>query len=157
MTQELAPVVAAPALIAAAWTMIGLRLMGRALWVTGGIVAAGVAGALVLIAAFLPLVAPLGSLAVPLLSVGGGTLLMVLFARFQGVAAALAVPFAVFVLLQPQWFPLALPLILVLPLWTVGWIERDGGAGPYALALVAALIVVPIAVFGGFLLLRGGA
>lgn len=144
-----------PALIAAAWTMVGLRLAGRPLWVTGGIIAAGLAGALVVIAAFLPLLGGLGALAVPVLNVAAGILLMLLFARFQGVAAALPVPFAVFVMLRPQWFPLVMPLILVLPLWAVGWIERAGGAGRYAFSLVLALIAVPVVVFGVFFLLRG--
>lgn len=156
MIQELAPVVAVPALITAAWTMISLRLMRSTLWVTGGIVAAGLAGALVLVAAFLPLIGFFGSLGVPALCVGAGILLMFLFAKPQAVAAALAVPFALFVMVQPQWFPLVLPLILVIPLWTVGWLERDGGAGRYALTLLAALVAVPVAVFGAFFLLRGG-
>lgn len=134
--------------------MVCLRLMGSAFWMTGGIVAAGLAGVLVVAAAFLPLLGPVGVLAIPVLSVGAGALLMVLFARFQGVAAALAVPFAFFVVIQPQWFPLVLPLILVLPLWTVGWIERAGGAGRYALTLLAALIAVPVAVFAVLFLLR---
>lgn len=155
MIQELAPVVAVPALITAAWTMISLRLMRSTLWVTGGIVAAGLAGALVLVAAFLPLIGFFGSLGVPALCVGAGILLMFLFAKPQAVAAALAVPFALFVMVQPQWFPLVLPLILVIPLWTVGWLERDGGAGRYALTLVAAFIAVPVVVFGAFFLLRG--
>ena len=155
MIEQLAPVVAAPALIAAVWTMVCLRLTGSALWVTGGIVAAGLAGLVVVVAAFLPLIGPVGALAVPILSVGAGILLMVVFARFQGVAAALAVPFAFFVLIQPQWFPLVLPLILVLPLWTVGWLEREGGMARYALTLLAAFIAAPVAVFAVFFLLRG--
>lgn len=134
--------------------MVCLRLVGSAFWMTGGIVAAGLAGVLVVVAAFLPLLGPVGTLAIPVLSVGAGVLLMVLFARFQGVAAALAVPFAFFVVIQPQWFPLVLPLILVLPLWTVGWIERTGGAGRYALTLLAALIAAPVAVFAVLFLLR---
>ena len=135
--------------------MVCLRLMGSALWTTGGIVAAGLAGVLVVIAAFFPLIGAIGALAVPVLSVGAGVLLMFLFARFQGVAAALAVPFAIFVMVQPQWFPLVLPLILVIPLWTVGWLEREGGVARYALTLLAAFIVAPVAVFGAFFLLRG--
>lgn len=144
-----------PALIAAVWTMVCLRLVGSPLWLTGGIVAAGLAGGLMVIAAFLPLIGAIGALAIPILSAGGGVLLMVLFARFQGVAAALAVPFAFFVMIQPQWFPLVLPLILVIPLWTVGWLEREGGMARYALTLLAALIATPIAAFSIFFLLRG--
>jgi len=155
MVEQLAPVVVVPAIIAAVWTMVCLRLVGSALWLTGGIVAAGLAVVLVLVAAFLPLIGALGALAVPILCVGGGVLLMFLFARFQGVAAALAVPFAVFIMVQPQWFPLVLPLILVIPLWTVGWLEREGGMARYALTLLAAFIAAPVAAFSIFFLLRG--
>ncbi len=156
MVEQLAPVVVVPAIIAAVWTMVCLRLVGSALWLTGGIVAAGLAVVLVLVAAFLPLmIGAIGALAVPILCVGAGVLLMFLFARFHGVAAALAVPFAVFVMVQPQWFPLVLPLILVIPLWTVGWLEREGGMARYALTLLAALIATPIAAFSIFFLLRG--
>lgn len=137
------------------WTIVCLRLTGSAFWLTGGIVAAGLAAVLVVVAAFLPLLGPIGALAIPVLSVGAGILLMFLFARFQGVAAALAVPFAFFVTIQPQWFPLVLPLVLVLPLWTVGWLERDGGMARYALTLLAAFIAAPVAVFGAYFLLRG--
>ena len=144
-----------PAVIAAVWTMVCLRLVSSALWLTGGIVAAGLAVGLVLVAAFLPLIGPIGALAIPILSAGGGVLLMVVFARFHGVAAALAVPFAFFTMIQPQWFPLVLPLILVIPLWTVGWLERDRGMARYALTLLAALIAAPVAVFTVFFLLRG--
>ena len=156
MIESLAPVVAVSALIAAGWAMVGLRLARSPLWITGGIVAAGLAGALVMVAAFLPLIGTVGALAIPLLCAGAGILLMFVFARPHGVAAALTVPLALFILLQPQWFPLALPLILVTPLWTVGWIERDGDAGRYALVLLAALIAVPVLVFGAFFALRGG-
>lgn len=135
--------------------MVCLRLVGSALWLTGGIVAAGLAVVLVLVAAVLPLIGAIGALAVPILCVGAGVLLMFLFARFQGVAAALAVPFAVFVMVQPQWFPLVLPLILVIPLWTVGWLEREGGMARYALTLLAALIAAPVAAFSIVFLLRG--
>ncbi|HEX4745119.1 MAG TPA: hypothetical protein VFW12_10690 [Candidatus Limnocylindria bacterium] len=147
--------VAVSALIAAGWAAVGLRLARSPLWVTGGIVAAGLAGALVMVAAFLPLVVPVGALAVPLLAAGGGILLMAVFARPHGVAAALTVPLALFVLLQPQWFPLALPLILVTPMWTVGWLEREGDAGRYVLVLLATMIAVPVLVFGVFFALRG--
>src|SRR5687768_7906824 len=136
--------------------MVGLRLTRSTLWPVGGIAAAVVAGALVLIAAFLPLIGFFGSLGVPALCVGGGILLMFLFARPHAVAAALAVPPAFLIMLQPPWFPLVLPLILVIPMWVSGWIEREGGAGTYALWLLAALVAVPVAVFGGFFLLRGG-
>lgn len=135
--------------------MVCLRLMGSALWTTGGIVAAGLAGVLVVIAAFFPLLGVVGSLGVPVLCVGAGVLLMYLFAKPQMVAAALAVPFAFFVMVQPQWFPLVLPLILVIPLWTVGWLEREGGMARYALTLLAAFIVTPVAAFSAFFLLRG--
>ena len=53
-------------------------------------------------------------------------------------------------------FPFLLPLILVLPLWTVGWVEREQGTGKFALTILAALIAVPVAVFGAFFLVRGG-
>ena len=146
--------VAVSALIAAGWAAIGLRLARSPLWMTGGIVAAGLAGALVMVAAFLPLLAPVGGLAVPVLAAGGGILLMFVFARPHGVAAALTLPLALFILLQPQWFPLVLPLILVTPMWTVGWLEREGDAGRYALVLLATLIAVPVLVFGAFFALR---
>ncbi len=155
MIESLAPVITVPAVIAAGWTMVALRLSRSPLWITGGIVAAGLAGALVMVAAFLPLVGGVGALAVPPLCAGGGILLMLVFARWHGVAAALTAPLALFVLLQPQWFPLVLPLILVTPLWTAGWIEREGDAGRYALALLAALIALPVLVFGAFFALRG--
>ena len=155
MIEQLAPVIALPALVTASWTVIGLRLQNSALWLTGGIVAAGLAGLLVVVAAFLPLIGVVGSLGVPVLCVGAGVLLMWLFAKPHAVAGALAAPFAVFVMVQPQWFPLVLPLILVVPLWTAGWLERDGGAGRYVLTLLAALIAVPALVFGVFFALRG--
>jgi len=153
--EQLAPVIALPALVTAAWTVVGLRLQRSALWLTGGIVAAGLAGLLVVIAAFLPLIGVVGSLGVPALCVGAGVLLMWLFAKPHAVAGALTAPFAVFVMVQPQWFPLVLPLILVIPLWMVGWLERDGGTGRYVLTLLAALIAVPVAAFGIYFLLRG--
>jgi hypothetical protein len=153
--EQLAPVVGIPALVAGAWAMAGLRVAGSRHWVIGGIVAAVVAGALVLIAAFLPLIGFFGTLGVPALCVGGGILLMFLFARPHAVAAALAAPPALLVTLQPPWFPVVLPLILVIPMWVSGWIEREGGAGTYALWLLAAVIAVPVVVFGGFFLLRG--
>jgi hypothetical protein len=153
--EQLAPVVGIPALVTAGWAMVGLRLTRSTLWPVGGIAAAVLAGALILIAAFLPLIGFFGALGVPALCVGGGILLMFLFGRPHAVAAALAVPFGLLVLLQPPWFPVVLPFILVLPLWVSGWIEREGGAGRYALVLLAALIAVPIAVYGGWFLIRG--
>lgn len=154
--EGLAPVVAVPALIAAVWTGVGLRLQGVRLWATGGVVAAGLAGALMLIAAFLPLIGSVGTLGVPALCVGAGILLMRVFVSSYALAAALPVPLAFLVVLQPPLFPLVLPLILVLPIWTVGWLERPSGAGSYALTILAALVAVPVAVFGAFFLLRGG-
>ena len=155
MIEQLAPVVGVPALVTAAWTMVGLKLTRSAVWPAGGLAAGILAGALILIAAFLPLIGFFGALGVPALSVGGGILLMFLFGRPQAVAAALVVPLGILVLLQPPWFPLVLPLILALPLWVSGWIEREGGAGRYALVLLAALIAVPVAVYGGWFLIRG--
>lgn len=155
MIEQLAPVVGMPAVIAGAWIAIGLRLVRSPLWIAGGLFAAALAGALVLIAAFLPLIGFFGTLGVPALCVGGGILLMFLFARPYAVAAALPVPLGFFLVLQPPWFPLVLPVILALPTWTVGWIEQEGRAGRYALALLAGFIAVPVAVFGTFFLLRG--
>lgn len=155
MIEQLAPVVGVPALVTAGWTMAGLLVTRSALWLVGGLASAILAGALVLVAAFLPLIGFFGALGVPALCVGGGVLLMFLFGRPHAVAAALAVPFGLLVLLQPPWFPLVLPLILVLPLWVSGWIEREGGAGRYALVLLAALVAVPVAVYGGWFLIRG--
>ena len=155
MIELLAPVVGVPALVTAGWTLVGLRLTRSPFWLLGGLVAAILAGGLILIAAFLPLIGFFGALGVPALSVGGGILLMFLFGRAHAVAAALAVPFGLLVLLQPPWFPLVLPFILVLPLWVSGWVEREGGAGRYALVLLAALIAVPVAVYGGWFLIRG--
>lgn len=156
MIEQLAPVVAVPALIAAAWCALGLRLVRSRLWIVGGLAAGALAAALVLIAAFLPLIGFFGALGVPALCVGAGILLMFLFARPHAVAAALAVPFGLLVLLQPPWFPLVLPLILVIPTWVSGWLEREGGAGRYGLALLAGLVAVPVAVLGGYFLIRGG-
>jgi membrane-bound ClpP family serine protease len=153
--EALAPVVGIPSLIAAAWTAVGLRTMGSASWAMGGVVAAALAAALVIIAAFLPLIGFFGTLGVPVLCVAGGILLLWLFARLYAVAIALSVPFALLIALQPPLFPLLLPLILVLPLWTVGWVEREQGTGKFALTILAALIAVPVAVFGAFFLVRG--
>jgi hypothetical protein len=153
--EALAPVVGIPALIAAAWTVVGLRAMGSPSWAIGGVVAAAVAAMLVIIAAFLPLIGFFGTLGVPVLCVAGGILLLKLFARVYAVAIALSVPFALVIALQPPLFPLLLPLVLVLPLWTVGWIEREEGTARYGLTIIAALVAVPVAVFGIFFLVRG--
>jgi membrane-bound ClpP family serine protease len=155
MIEALAPVVGIPSLVAAAWTVVGLRSMGSPNWALGGVVAAALAAALVIIAAFLPLIGFFGALGVPVLCVAGGLLLLRLFARLYAVAVALSVPFALLIALQPPLFPLLLPLVLVLPTWTVGWIEREQGTGKFALTILAALIAVPVAVFGAFFLVRG--
>lgn len=155
MIEALAPVVGIPSLVAAAWTAVGLRSMGSPNWAVGGVVAAALAAALVIIAAFLPLIGFFGALGVPVLCVAGGILLLRLFARPYAVAIALSVPFAFAILFQPPLFPLLLPLILVMPIWTVGWIEREQGTGKFALIILAALIAVPVAVFGAFFLVRG--
>lgn len=155
MIEALAPVVGIPSLIVAAWTVVGLRAMGSPNWAIGGVVAAALAGVLVLIAAFLPLIGFFGTLGVPVLCVAGGILLLKLFARLYAVAVALSVPFALLIAFQPPLFPFLLPLVLVLPVWTVGWIEREEGTGRYALTILAALIAVPVAVFGVFFLARG--
>jgi hypothetical protein len=156
MIEALAPVVGIPALIAAAWTVVGLRAMGSPSWAIGGVVSAALAAALVLIAAFLPLIGFFGTLGVPVLCVAGGILLLRLFARLYAVAIALSVPFALIIALQPPLFPFLLPLVLVLPLWTVGWVEREQGTAMFALTILAALIAVPVVVFGAFFLARGG-
>lgn len=153
--EGLAPVIALPALIAAIWAGVGLRIQGVRLWPTGAVVAAGLAGTLMLMAAFLPLIGFFGTLGVPALCVGAGILLMRVFTSSYALAAALPVPLAFLVVLQPPIFPLVLPLILVLPIWTVGWLERPSGAGRYALTILAVFIAVPAAVFGTFFLLRG--
>ncbi len=156
MIEALAPVVGIPALITAGWTVVGLRAIGSPNWAIGGVVAAGLAACLVIIAAFLPLIGFFGTLGVPVLCVAGGILLLKLFARLYVVAIALSVPFAFAIVFQPPLFPLLLPLILVMPLWTVGWVEREQGSGMFALTILAALIAVPVAVFGAFFLVRGG-
>jgi len=155
MIEALAPVVGIPSLIAAAWTVVGLRAMSSPNWAIGGVVAAALAGVLVLIAAFLPLIGFFGTLGVPVLCVAGGILLLKLFARLYAVAVALSVPFALLIAFQPPLFPFLLPLVLVLPVWTVGWIEREEGTGRFALTILAALIAVPVAVFGAFFFVRG--
>jgi hypothetical protein len=155
MIEALAPVVGIPSLVAAGWTIVGLRSMGSPNWAVGGVLAAALAAALVIIAAFLPLIGFFGALGVPVLCVAGGTLLLRLFARLYAVAIALSVPFAFAIMFQPPLFPLLLPLILVLPIWTVGWIEREQATGKFALTILAALIAVPVAVFGAFFLVRG--
>lgn len=153
--EQLVPVVAFPALVAAIWAAVGLRLQHVRLWVAGGAAAAGLAGTLMLVAAFLPFIGSFGTLAVPALCVGAGILLMRVFTSFNSMAAASPVPLAFLVVLQPPVFPVVLPLILVLPLWVVGWLERSSGAGRYALAILAILIAVPAIVYGTFFMLRG--
>ena len=155
MIEALAPVVGIPALVAAGWTVVGLRAMGSANWAIGGVVAASLAAVLVLIAAFLPLIGFFGTLGVPVLCVAGGILLLKLFAHVYAVAIALSAPFALMIAFQPPLFPFLLPLVLVLPLWTVGWVEREQGTAKFALTMLAALIAVPVAVFGAFFLVRG--
>lgn len=155
MSEQLVPVVAIPALIAAIWGAAGLRLQGVRLWLAGGAAAAGLAGSLMLAAAFLPFIGFFGTLGVPVLCVGAGILLMRVFTASDAMAAASPVPLAFLVVLQPPIFPIVLPLMLVLPMWVVGWLERPGGAGRYALAILAILIAVPAAVYGTFFLLRG--
>ena len=81
MIEALAPVVGIPALVAAGWTVVGLRAMGSPNWAIGGVVAAALAAVLVLIAAFLPLIGFFGTLGVPVLCVAGGILLLKLFAH----------------------------------------------------------------------------
>lgn len=153
--EQLVPVVAFPALVAGVWAAAGLRLQHARLWVAGGAAAAGLAGTLMLVGAFLPLIGSFGTLLVPALCVGAGILLMRVFTGSYAMAAASPVPLAFLVVLQPPVFPVVLPLILVLPLWVVGWLERPGGAGRYALAILAVLIAVPAIVYGTFFMLRG--
>lgn len=155
MPDGLVPVLAIPGVMAAAWVGFGLYLQNDRYWATGGFVAGGLAATLVLIAAYLPLIGFFGALGVPALSVGAGVLLMRVFGNSYALAAAIPVPLAFLILLQPPVFPVVLPLILALPIWTVGWLERAGGAGRYALWLIASLVAVPVIVLGGFYLLRG--
>lgn len=155
MIEELAPVVGIPALVSAGWVIVGLRAAGSPLWAVAGVVAAAIAALLVLAAAFLPLLGLVATLGIPVLCVAGGIGLLRLFGRLHAVAVALAVPFALVIAYQPPLFPLLLPLVLVLPLWTAGWIEREEGSARYALWLLAALVAVPVAVFGLFFLARG--
>lgn len=155
MIEALAPVVGIPALVAAGWTMVGLLAMRSPLWAVGAVVAAALAALLVLAAAFLPLLGLFATLGVPVLCVGGGIVLLRLFGRLHAVAVALSVPFALLIAYQPPLFPLLLPLVLVMPLWTAGWIEREEETARYGLWILAALIAVPVAVFGAFFLARG--
>lgn len=155
MTDALLPVVLLPALIAGGWVGAGLRAAGLPRWSSGAIVAAGLAGVLVLAAAFLPVLSAVATLGIPVLCVGAAALLLLVFARLEAVALALAVPPALLIALQPPLFPFLMPLILALPLWTVGWIDRERATWRYALAILAALVAVPLLVFGGFYLLRG--
>lgn len=149
-------VVGAPALISAAWVIVGLRGMSSPRWALGGVVAAGLAAALVLIAAFVPLVGALATLGVPVLCVAGGLLLQLLFARIVAVATAVSVPFALLIALQQPFFPILMPLVLAIPLWTIAWIEREEGHARYALTVLASIILAPVIVIGAFLLVRPG-
>jgi hypothetical protein len=150
----LAAVVGAPALISAVWVIVGLRGIGSPRWALGGVAAALVAAGLVLIAAFVPLLGALATLGVPALCVGGGLLLQLLFARMVAVATALSVPFALLIALQPPFFPLLMPLVLAIPLWTIAWIEREEGHTRFALTVLVSLVIVPIVVIGAFLLVH---
>lgn len=151
------PVLAIPGLMAAGWVGVGLLLQRNRWWTTGAFVAAGLAATLMLIAAYLPLIGFFGALGVPALAVGGGILLMRVFGNSYMLAAAVPVPLGFLIVLQPPLFPLVMPLMLALPIWTVGWLERAGGSGRYGLALLAALIAVPAVFLGGYyFLLRGG-
>lgn len=152
----LIPVVGAPALISAAWVIVGLRGMGSARWALGGVVAAALSAALVLIAAFVPLVGALATLGVPVLCIAGGLVLQLLFARIVAVATAVSVPFALLIALQQPLFPILMPLVLAIPLWTIAWIEREEGHARYALTVLASIILAPVIVIGAFLLVRPG-
>jgi hypothetical protein len=152
----LAAVVGAPALISAAWVIIGLRGLGSPRWALGGVVAAVVAAALVLLAAYGPLLGAFATLSVPALCVGGGLLLQKLFARPVAVATALSVPFGLLIAARPEFFPLLMPLVLAIPLWTIAWIEREDGHARFALVVLASLVVVPAVVIGAFILARAG-
>lgn len=155
MPEGLLPVLLIPALMAAAWVGVGLLLQNNRFWSTGAFVAGGLAATLVLIAAYLPLIGFFGALGVPALSVGAGILLMRVFGNSYLLAAAVPVPLGFLILLQPPVFPLVLPLMMALPIWMVGWLERPGNAGRYSLWLIGALIAVPVVVLGGYYLLRG--
>ena len=152
----MAAVVGAPALVAATWVIVGLRGMGSPRWGLGGVVAAGLAAALILIAAYVPLFGALATLGVPVLCVAGGLLLQLLFARIVAVATAVSVPFALLIALQQPYFPLLMPLVLAIPLWTIAWIEREEGHARYALTVLASIILAPVIVIGAFLLVRPG-
>jgi hypothetical protein len=148
----MAAVVGAPAIIAAVWVIVGLRGMGSPRWGLGGLVAAGLAAALILIAGYVPLIGALATLGVPALCVGGGLLLQLLFARMTAVATAVSVPFALLIALQQPYFPLLMPLVLAIPLWTIAWIEREEGHARYALVVLASVILAPLIVIGAFVL-----
>lgn len=156
MIEILAPVVGVPALVAALWTAAGLRAAGSRGWVVGGAAAGVLAAVLMLVAAFSPLAGILGALGIPALCVAGGALLLLLFSRLHAVAVALSVPFAFAIVLNPAVFPLVMPLILVLPIWVAGWLERERGAGLYALTLLVAFVVVPAVIYGTWFVVRGG-
>jgi hypothetical protein len=148
--------VGAPALISAVWVIVGLKGIGSPRWALGGVIAAVIAGALVLIAAFVPLLGALATLGVPVLCVAGGILLQLLFARIVAVATAVSVPFALLIALQQPLFPFLMPLVLAVPLWTIAWIEREEGHARYALIVLASIILAPVIVIGAFLLVRPG-
>jgi hypothetical protein len=150
----LVPVVGIPALVTGGWTFVGLHLMGSSRAAVGALVAAGISALLMITAAFLPLVGPVGALAVPLLCIAGAYLLMRLFARTYAVALALSGALAIVIGLRPALFPFLLPLALVVPLWMVGWVESERNTGRFVLVLLAAFIAVPAAVFGLFFLAR---
>ena len=154
---ELVAAVAIPALITGGWTFVGLRVHDSGAVGLGAAVAAGSAAVLVLIAAFLPFVGSLGALAVPVLCVAAAYALMRIFSRPYAVALAMSIPFAILMGLRPPLFPFLLPIVLVIPLWMVSWVESEQRTARVALTLLAALVAVPIAVFGLFFLLRGSA
>lgn len=153
--EPLVPVVAIPALVTAGWTLVGLHLMSSAKPVSGTLLSAAIAATLVLVAAFLPFAGPVGALAVPFLCVGGAYVLLRFAARVYGVALAMSAALAIVIGLRPPLFPFLLPLVLVVPLWMVGWVESERNTGRFVLVLLAALIAVPVAVFGLFFLARG--
>jgi hypothetical protein len=134
--------------------IVGLKGTGSPRWALGGLVASLIAAALVLIAAYGPLLGALATLGVPVLCVGGGLLLQLLFARIVAVATAVSVPFALLIALQPPFFPFLMPLVLAIPLWTIAWIEREEGHARYALVVLASIVLAPVIVIGAFLLVR---
>lgn len=134
------------------WVIVGLRGIGSPRWALGGLVAALIAAALVVTAAYVPLLGALATLGVPVLCIAGGLVLQLLFARIVAVATAVSVPFALLIALQQPLFPLLMPLVLAIPLWTIAWIEREEGHARYALTVLASIILAPAIVIGAFLL-----